>query len=598
MLSSSEIRSRFLEFFKKRGHTIVPSASLVPQNDPTVLFNTAGMQPLVPYLMGQPHPAGKRLANSQKCVRTVDIDEIGDNTHATFFEMLGNWSLGDYFKKDAIKWSYEFLTSTEEGLGLDPSRLYITVFGGNADAPRDEETYRIWRSLGIPEDRIYWMDGKLAEKNWWSAGESGPCGPDTEMFYDLRGDLNLKNRDEFLAADDRQDIVEIWNDVFMEYEKKEGKVIGKLANKNVDTGAGLERTAMVVQKKNNLFETDLFSTLIEGIRITAKQYNEKSARIVADHMRTAVFLIADGVTPSNTDQGYVLRRLLRRAVRHADKLQFGSVAPCVDEVVKKYETVYPELRKSMANIATEVQMEEARFFSSLHRGMKEFEKLASHDISGHEAFMLFTTYGFPFEVTKELAAEKGIKIDEHAFAEEFKKHQALSRAGAAQKFAGGLADHAEKTVQLHTAHHLLLRALQIVLGPDVHQRGSNITQERLRIDFAAPRKMTDEEKKEVERIVNEKIAEKLPVIRSEMSLEEAEKLGAEHEFGQKYPDRVSVYSVGPKDATEANPKFDKRFSIEFCGGPHIKNTSELGRFKILKEEAVAQGIRRIKAALE
>ncbi len=598
-MQSHEIRARFLAFFEKRGHAILPSASLVPLNDPSVLFNTAGMQPLVPYLLGEPHPRGKRLANSQKCVRTQDIEEVGDNTHDTFFEMLGNWSLGDYFKKEAIEWSFEFLTSQEEGLGLDPARLYVTVFGGNADAPKDIDAYEIWKKF-MPENRIYWMDGDLAKKNWWSAGENGPCGPDTEMFYDVtEKGLGDMTREEYMAADDRQEVVEIWNDVFMEFLKEGGKVTGKLKSQNVDTGSGLERIVMVVQGKNNIFATDLFQPMMKVIASGATSYDERAARIVADHIRTAVFMIADGVTPANTDQGYILRRLLRRAVRYADVLGLrGGFASLVDTVIAKYANVYPVLCENEAKIKEEIAAEEEKFRVTLERGMKEFSKLAGHTLSGKEAFDLYQSYGFPFELTKELATEKGITVDEAGFAEEMKKHQDTSRAGAAQKFAGGLADHSEETVRLHTAHHLLLRALQVVLGPEVHQRGSNITSERLRIDFAYPQKMTDEQKKEVERIVNEKISEALPVLRTEMSLDDAEKLGAEHEFGAKYPERVSVYSVGPKDATPDNPKFAERFSIEFCGGPHVKNTSELKKFRIVKEEAVAQGIRRIKAVLE
>lgn len=605
MLTSREIRSRFLEFFKKRGHAIIPSASLVPLNDPTVLFNTAGMQPLVPYLLGTPHPEGVRLADSQKCVRTQDIEEVGDNTHDTFFEMLGNWSLGDYFKKDAINWSYEFLTSKEEGLGLDPTRLYVTVFGGNEDAPRDDEALAIWTKIfkdaGVEGERIYVMEGKLAQKNWWSAGDNGPCGPDTEMFYDVTGKLNKgMTHKEYLDADDKQQVVEIWNDVFMEYLKEGGKVTGKLKMQNVDTGSGLERVTMVSQGKDNIFATDMFSDMMRIIKSGASSYDERAARIVADHIRTSVMLIADGVTPSNTDQGYILRRLLRRAVRYADVLGLKvGFAALIDQVAVNYKGVYDNIEANISNIKKEIADEEEKFRKTLENGMKEFERLAKDgDISGADASMLYQTFGFPFEITVELAKEKGINVDEAGYKEEMKKHQDLSRSGSEQKFKGGLADHSEKTVRLHTAHHLLLRALQIVLGEDVHQRGSNITQERLRIDFAYPQKMTDEQKKEVEDLVNEKINEDLPVLRTEMSSEEAEKLGAEHEFGAKYPERVSVYSVGPKTATPENPQFDKRFSIEFCGGPHVTHTGELSKFRIQKEEAVAQGIRRIKAVLE
>lgn len=611
MLTSSEIRSRFLAFFKKRGHAIIPSASLVPLNDPSVLFNTAGMQPLVPYLLGAPHPEGTRLADSQKCVRTQDIEEVGDNTHDTFFEMLGNWSLGDYFKQDAITWSYEFLTNGDDepegdrGLGLDPNRLYVTVFGGNHDAPRDNEALAIWKDIfekhNVAGEHIYLMDGELAKKNWWSAGDSGPCGPDTEMFYDVTGNLNKgMTRDEYLVADDKQQVVEIWNDVFMEYLKEGGVVIGKLEKQNVDTGSGLERLTMVVQKKNNIFATDMFSDMMNIISSNSKTYDERAARIVADHIRTSVFLIADGVTPSNTDQGYILRRLIRRAVRYADVLGLTcGFNPLIEEVAKKYNGVYENIETNLPQIKKEIDEEGDKFWKTIENGMKQFEKFAeSGVISGIEASMLYQSYGFPFEITQELAKERGVTVDEVGYKEEMKKHQDLSRSGSEQKFKGGLADHSIETVRLHTAHHLLLRALQIVLGPDVHQRGSNITSERLRIDFAFDRKMTDDEKREVERIVNEKISQALPVTRTEMSLADAEKLGAEHEFGAKYPERVSVYSVGPKDATPENPQFDKRYSIEFCGGPHVNNTNELSQFRILKEEASSQGVRRIKAVLE
>ncbi len=625
-LTSSEIRSRFLTFFKNRGHAIIPSASLVPLNDPTVLFNTAGMQPLVPYLLGAPHPSGVRLADSQKCVRTQDIEEVGDNTHDTFFEMLGNWSLGDYFKKDAINWSYEFLTSKDEGLGLDPTRLYITTFGGNQDGPKDDEAYAIWKKIfddaKIPGERIYFMtaDAKGKEPNWWSAGDSGPCGPDTEMFYDVTGRLNKgMTKEEYMQADDRQEVVEIWNDVFMEYLKKDGVVVGKLEKQNVDTGSGLERLTMVVQGKDNIFATDMFLGMMKIISDNASTYNERSARIVADHIRTSVFLIADGVTPGNTDQGYILRRLLRRAVRHADVLGLSNgFDSLIEKVAKTYAGVYDNVSTSLFQIKKEIKEEEERFRKTLTAGMKIFEgyykmyfgdvlsnkerseyfKTSPKILDGEDAFLLVTSHGFPRELIEEIAVERGIVVGWPEFEEKMKLHKDISRSGSEQKFKGGLADHSESTVRLHTAHHLLLRALQIVLGPEVHQRGSNITAERLRIDFAYPQKMTESQKKEVERIVNEKISEDLPVLRTEMSLADAEKLGAEHEFGAKYPDRVSVYSVGPKDATPDSPKFDKRFSVEFCGGPHVTHTGELSHFKILKEEAVAQGLRRIKAILE
>lgn len=581
-MQSDEIRNRFLAFFAARGHAIMPSASLVPENDPSVLFNTAGMQPLVPYLLGQKHPLGTRIADVQKCVRTGDLDDIGDNRHFSFFEMLGNWSLGDYFKKEAITWSHEFLVSKEEGLGRDMSRLYITIFEGDENAPYDQESKDIWMSLGIPEHRIYALP---ADDNWWSPGDNGPCGPCSEMFYDMTtegiGDLDKAG---FIDATKKETIIEIWNDVFMEYEKKDGKVIGKLSQKNVDTGAGLERITAVMQGKKTAYETDLLISIMDAIKnASGDSYNETSARIVTDHIRTSVFMICDGVLPSNTDRGYVLRRLIRRAVRHSDNLNLGVGAPTflAHHVVEKYTKQYPNL--DLAKAENEISAEVNKFRETLDKGMKEFEK-------GTDAFTLFTTYGFPVELTEELAKEKGQTIDKADFEAKMKEHQDKSRTASAGMFKGGLANHNEQTVRLHTAHHLLLAALQTVLGKSVHQKGSNITEERLRIDFAFDRKMTDEEKKQVEDLVNEKITAGLNVIRREMPKKEAEKMGAEMEFGAKYADIVSVYFIEDKEGSA--------FSKEFCGGPHVSNTSELGHFKLLKEEAVSAGVRRIKAILE
>lgn len=582
-MTSEEIRKRFLDFFAKRGHAVIPSAPLVPLNDPSVLFNTAGMQPLVPYLLGQPHPSGTRLVNSQKCVRTQDIEEVGDKTHDTFFEMLGNWSLGDYFKEDAIKWSYEFLTSKEEGLGLDPTRLYITVFEGDENAPKDTEAFDIWKQY-MPENRIYYMGAK---SNWWSVGDNGPCGPDTEMFYDVTPEgLGDMTREEYMKADDEQKVVEIWNDVFMQYEKKDGKVIGKLAKANVDTGAGLERVAMMVQKKDDVFETDLFAPMMGKIHeFTGGTGDIRAKRIVADHIRTSAFMIGAGVTPGNTGQGYILRRLLRRAVRFADMLgmKHGSLAWIGESVIEKYQHIYSEIFENADKIKHEISQEESKFRQTIEKGMKEFEK-------GADPFVLATTYGFPIELTKELAEERGATIDMADYEAKMKEHQKLSQTASAGMFKGGLANHNEKTIKLHTAHHLLLSALQEVLGKEVKQRGSNITEERLRIDFSFDRKMTDEEKKRVEEIVNDRIHAKLNVVRREMPREEAEKLGAEMEFGVKYPDTVSVYFIEGKDGSHV--------SKEFCGGPHVTNTGELGHFKLQKEEASSQGVRRIKAVLE
>ncbi len=567
-MKSSEIRQKFLKFFEKRGHAIIPSASLITPDEKGItnptLFNTAGMQPLIPYLLGQPHPAGKRLVDVQKCVRTVDIDDIGDKTHATFFEMLGNWSLGDYFKKETIQWSYEFLTSKEEGLGLDPRKLYITVFEGDENAGRDDEAADIWRDIfmknKIEGERIFYLGVK---SNWWEAGENGPCGPDTEMFYDVVNRFSGKGitKTDFFDADEKRDIVEIWNDVFMQYEKKDGKIIGKLPKPSVDTGAGLERLAMVMQGVDNIYDTDLFREVMDNIKNNSKNWNLKSARIMADHVRASTFLIADGVLPSNTDRGYVLRKLIRRTVRHADILGFTGHISEIPEILE----------------------EEMKFRVTLRQGLKEFEK-------GVNAFTLFSSYGFPLELTLELAKEKGIEIDVEKFNEEFKKHQSLSRSGAEKKFKGGLADTSEMSVKYHTATHLLHQALHEVLGEGVMQKGSNITPERLRFDFSYGAKMTDEEKKKVEEIVNQKIKENLPVQKVVMSKAEAEKTGARHFFGEKYGDQVSVYFIG-KDMESA-------FSKEFCGGPHVENIGNLGIFKIQKEEAISQGIRRIKAILK
>jgi alanyl-tRNA synthetase len=583
-MQSSEIRSRFLKFFEKRGHAIIPSASLVPPNDPSVLFNTAGMQPLVPYLLGQIHPMGKKIADVQKCVRTGDLDDIGDNRHFSFFEMLGNWSLGDYFKLEAIKWSYEFLTSKEEGLGLDTNRLYVTIFEGDENAPYDQESKDIWMNLGIPENRIYALP---ADDNWWSPGDNGPCGPCSEMFYDMIGNVGDLNKEEFIKAQKEERVIEIWNDVFMEYEKKDAKVIGKLVASNVDTGAGLERMTAVMQGKMTAYDTDLFYEIFNQIKELAKKTDLKAERIIADHIRTATFMIGDGVLPSNSDRGYVLRRLIRRAVRYSDVLemeQIHSLSKISEAVQKKYQSIYPEIVAKQAGsfVRQIIQEEEIKFRETLARGMKEFEK-------GEDPFVLFTTYGFPIELTVELAKEKGKEIDLNDFKNKLKTHVSLSQTASAGMFKGGLANHNDATVKLHTAHHLLLAGLQKFLGKEVKQRGSNITEERLRIDFSFDRKLTDEEKKNIEDWVNAKIKENLNMQRVEIKKEEAERLGAEMEFGAKYPDMVSVYYIGEN--------IENAISKEFCGGPHVKNTGELGVFKILKEEAVASGIRRIKAVL-
>ncbi|MFA6177592.1 MAG: alanine--tRNA ligase [Candidatus Paceibacterota bacterium] len=577
-MQSDEIRLKFLKFFENRGHKIIPSASLVPENDPSVLFNTAGMQPLVPYLLGEVHPMGNRLVNVQKCVRTGDLDDIGDNRHFSFFEMLGNWSLGDYFKEDAIKWSYEFLTSKEEGLGLDTNRLYFTIFEGDENAPFDQESKDIWMSMGISENRIYALP---ADDNWWSPGDNGPCGPCSEMFYDMSGVVGDLSKEEFLGAVKKEDVIEIWNDVFMEFEKKDGKVIGKLKQKNVDTGAGLERITAVMQGKKTAYDTDLFSD-ISAVLISVGQDIGKK-RIIADHIRASVFLISDGVIPSNKDQGYVLRRLIRRAIFcfSEHKMKDAEVSSLVDVIVIKYGNIYKNIKEKSEYIKNVIKDESNKFNQTILQGLKEFEK-------GTDPFILSTTYGFPVELTEELAKEKGIVIDRDDFDKKMTEHQKLSQTASAGMFKGGLADSGEEAKKLHTATHLLNAALKQVLGNHVMQKGSNITGERLRFDFTHIQKMTEEEKKKVEEIVNDKIAEKLSVSFVEMPKADAEKIAA-HSFNEKYGEVVKVYSVGDEKTGY--------FSREFCGGPHVSNTGELGKFKIQKEEAVAHGIRRIKAVL-
>ncbi|KKP55914.1 MAG: Alanine-tRNA ligase [Parcubacteria group bacterium GW2011_GWB1_35_5] len=597
-MTSGEIRKKYLEFFESKGHKVIPSASLIPENDPSVLFTTAGMHPLVPYLLGEKHPSGNRLVNVQKCIRTGDIDEVGDYCHHTFFEMLGNWSLGDYFKKEVLPWRLEFLTSPQ-WLGLDKDRLAVSVFEGDTDAPFDSEAFETWKSLGIPEQRI----AKLPKKNnWWGpAGETGPCGPDSEVFYWV-GDLN-KIPESF--NDDSSLWLEIGNDVFMQYNKTAEGKFEQLSQKNVDTGYGLERDLAVVNGLDDNYKTDLFWPIIEKIEeLSGKKYEEnlKAMRIIADHLKASTFILGDekGIAPSNTGQGYVLRRLIRRAVRYGKQLGLKSFTKDISQVVvEMYKDVYPELSKNQNFIFNNLSQEEEKFEKTLENGLKEFEK-------GTDPFILFTSYGFPFELTKELAKEKGIEIDENKFNEELKKHQELSRTSSAGMFKGGLSDAGEETKKLHTATHLLRQALEIVLGEPIRQKGSNINSERLRFDFGFGRKMTDEEKQKVEDLVNQKISENLPVNKVIMKKEEAEKTGAVHAFGDKYGDEVSIYYVGDS--------LDSAWSKEFCGGPHVERTSDLARerdperaeseskdrgpFKITKEEAVSQGVRRIKAVLE
>ena len=645
--SANELRSLFLRFFEEKGHARIPSASVIPENDPTVLFTTAGMHPLVPYLMGEKHPMGTRLTDVQKCIRTGDIDDVGDPSHLTFFEMLGNWSLGDYFKKEMIPWSWEFLTSPD-WLGLDPDKLAFTVFEGDDDCPRDEEAANLWRAQGVKDDHLFYLPKK---HNWWGpAGITGPCGPDTEMFI---------IRDQPPCGPDCSPAcscgryLEIWNDVFMQYEKQADGTFIPLKQKNVDTGMGLERTYCVLMGANTVYETEIFSGIIgkieelSGVKYGQDEETTRAIRIISDHMRTATFIIGDdrGVTPSNVDQGYVLRRLIRRAVRHGMKLGMPAGFTCeiARVIIEQYKAVYPELERNGAHILEQLKLEEERFQRTLKKGQAEFEKVFGNmqrrkdaftalkanradpdavaaalrvlppspdnlpiieqvkagtitdatidallcgckKMDGRSAFKLYDTYGFPVEITCEMAAEKGIEVDVDGFNERFKKHQEASHAGAEQRFKGGLADHSEQTARLHTATHLLHAALRKVLGPEVAQKGSNITAERLRFDFSFGRKMTDEEKAEVERLVNESIQAAVPVVCEEMTVAEAKAQGAIGLFESKYGERVKVYTMG-------------QFSKEICGGPHATNTGDLKSFKIKKEEASSAGVRRIKAVI-
>ena len=583
-MKAIEIRNKFLKFFEEHDHKIIPSAPLIPINDPSVLFTTAGMQPLVPYLLGEKHPGGKRIADYQKCVRTVDIDSVGDNRHLTYFEMLGNWSLGDYFKKEAIAMSYKFLT---EELGIDPEKLSVTCFAGDADAPKDIEAFEAWKNAGIPEERIYFY-GK--EDNWWIAGEEGPCGPDTEMFLDTGKPACSENCQPSCNCGK---YVEIWNNVFMEYYKsKDG--IKKLEQKNVDTGLGLERMAMLLQKVETPFDTELFKPVMEELEKLEKIDDIKSRRIVAEHLRSSIMIIADGGRPSNIDRGYVLRRLIRRMTRHMSKLQIDleNISDLIDLTINNLNEMYPELQTKRDIIKNVIIEEKDKFIKTLGHGEKEFEKVINkleqenkNVIDGKTIFKLYETYGFPPEITADLAQEKGYKIDLTEFDKLFKEHQEKSRQGSEQKFKGGLAEQSEQTIAYHTATHLLHEALREVLGDHVKQSGSNITTERLRFDFSHPEKMTPEQIKQVEDIVNEQIKRDLNVVSEEMPLEEAKKSGAIGLFENKYGDTVKVYTIGD-------------FSKEICGGPHVKHTGELGHFKIKKEESSSAGIRRIKAILE
>lgn len=593
-VNAKQLRQMWFDFFSKRAHAIISSASLIPENDPTVLFTTAGMHPLVPYLLGEKHPAGVRLADVQKCVRTGDIDEVGDASHCTFFEMLGNWSLGDYFKDEMIPWSYEFLTSPDY-LGIDPSRLAVSVFAGDDDCPRDEQSARLWEKAGIARDRIFYLP---KENNWWGpAGVTGPCGPDSEMFID---NGQPKCCDECSPACDCGKYLEIWNDVFMQFNKTADGKYEPLKQKNVDTGMGLERTLCILQGKKSVYETDVFAPIIAAIesvgsgKYGSDEETTRAIRIVADHVRTAVFMIGDekGVACSNVDQGYILRRLLRRAVRFAKKLDIeqGKLLTVAEAVIDEYKDVYPELEANRDRIINEITTEEERFERTLQGGIKEFEKLCHYlvgdTISGKASFKLYDTYGFPIEMTIELAKEKGLKVNVDDFNKAFAEHQQKSHAGAEQKFKGGLADHSEATARLHTATHLMHRALKDVLHDEnANQKGSNITEERLRFDFTFPRAMTPDEIAEVEKRVNAAIAADVPVVCEEMTVEEAKAQGAVGLFTAKYGEKVKVYTMG-------------EFSKEICGGPHASRTGELGRFRIVKEQSSSAGVRRIKAVLE
>ena len=566
MITRKELIEKYLEFFRSKGHRVIPSASLIPENDPTVLFTTAGMHPLVPYLLGQKHPLGKRIVGLQGCIRTTDIDEVGDSVHHTFFEMLGNWSLGDYWKKEAIGLSYEFLT---EKLNVDKEKFIVTCFAGNKDAPKDLESANAWKSLGVKKIKF---PGK--EDNWWGpAGTIGPCGPDTEMF--VNG-------------------FEIWNDVFMEYNKtKDGKFL-PLKQKNVDTGMGVERTLAALNGLKDIYETEVWKPIIEEIEVySGKKYkgNEKAMRIIADHIKASVFLISDGVLPSNTRQGYVLRRLIRRAVRYGRSLNLHDFTDKVAEPVFEIYKDYDEIKNNKNKILKTLSDEEQKFNKTIDNGLSIFNKFAKDkkSLSGKEAFLLYQSYGFPIELTQELAKEKGIKTDIKEFEKELKKHQELSRTTSSGAFKSGLSDNSVATTRLHTATHLLNEALRQILGQEVKQRGSNITPERLRFDFNFPRKLTEAEITKMEALVNEKIKQGLEVKKQKMKLKDALKSGAQAEFGAKYPDIVSVYSIG---------RGENLFSREICTGPHVKNTKEIGKFKIVKEESSAAGVRRIKAVVE
>ena len=576
------LKDKYIEFFIGKGHKQIPSAPLVPENDPSVLFNTAGMQPLIPYLMGQPHPYGTRVCDYQKCLRTTDLEEVGDNCHHTFFEQLGNWSLGDYFKKETITWSFEFLTKV---LNIPLERLAVTVFGGNNMIPKDEEAIELWKSLGIKEERIC----PTQEDNFWQVGETGPCGPDTEIFY-------FSGNDEIPEVFDPEDErwVEIWNDVFMTYNMKEDKTLEELPKKNIDTGMGVERVVAALEGYDDNYMSSLWinsRTKLEEIVGNKYDTNKQSFRIILDHIRAAVFILADnaGIKPSNTDQGYILRRIIRRSIRHAKKLDIDINSTWMEELalifIDDFKNYYKELEENKEEVLEGLKSERIKFNRTLEKGLKEFEKVSNKDIDGITAFHLFDTYGFPLELTIELAKEKNLNVDIAGYNQKFKEHQELSRNSTQGKFKGGLAGNSEIETKYHTATHLLNAALKEVVDKNIHQRGSNITVERMRFDFNCDHKLTEEEKQKVENLVNKWISEGLEVKIDEMTKQEALDSGAECMFIEKYPDVVTVYSIG-------------NISKELCGGPHVKNTKEIGKFKIIKEEASSSGVRRIKAIIE
>lgn len=594
-MTADELRSKYIAFFKSKGHVEISGKSLIPENDPSVLFTTAGMHPLVPYLLGEKHPAGTRLTNYQKCVRTGDIDEVGDSTHLTCFEMLGNWSLGDYFKKESIAFSYEFLTS-KDWLALDPRKISVTVFAGDENAPRDDEAAQFWIDNGIPEDKIAYLP---AVDNWWAAGPTGPCGPDTEIFYWVGEGIPPKNSNK---ATDSKNWMEIWNNVFMQYNRIDEKTLVPLPKQNVDTGMGLERTNCILQGKTSVYLTEVFKPIIDTIeKLSNYSYGsdsekDKSVRIIADHSRSSVFILGDqkGVLPSNVGAGYVLRRLIRRAVRHGMKLGIDNsfLAKIAETVIENFKSAYPELEENREKICNELTAEENKFRDALKKGEAEFQKLLPNlmknpkkEISGKVAFRLYDTFGFPLELTQELGAENGFTVDVDGFKEAERKHQELSRTQSAGTFKGGLAERSEITTKYHTATHLLHAALRQVLGSHVTQKGSNITEERMRFDFSHPNPMSKEELQQVENIVNEQIKRNLPIKMEIMSLDDAKKSGATALFGEKYESNVKVYTIGD-------------FSKEVCGGPHVENTENLGTFVIQKEQSSSAGVRRIRAVLK